>query len=238
MAERERIAITGAKGTIGKVLMEGLKDYYDLKPLDLPQMDVRDLERLTDEFQGQSAVIHLAWDTKTENWQSGKINPDNTVMTFNLYQAATRAGVKRVIMASSVHADQCTTWKSQDLLTVDRIPVPTSPYGASKVFMEALGRFFAKKGLEVVCIRFGGVNEENKPADNDPGEKAVWFAHEDCIELVRSCLQAEKIPNNFLIIYGVSDNKNRIHDYSNPLDWKPKKQQPLNLNQLGPQFRK
>lgn len=225
MTEREKVAITGAKGTIGKVLMEGLQD-YDLKPLDLPEVDVTDLERLITEFQDQYAIISLAWDTKTENWQSGKINSDNAVMTFNVYEAAKRTGVKRVIMASSVHADQCTTWKSQDLLTVDRTPVPTSPYGASKVFMEALGRFFATTGLEVVCIRFGGINPQNKPPEsdpNDPGERTVWFAHEDCVELIRRCLEAEKIPNNFLIIYGVSNNKNRIHDFSNPLGWEPKR---------------
>lgn len=152
---KEKIAITGAKGTIGKVLMAGLTD-YDLKPMDLPEVDVRNQEKLIDEIKGRHVVIHLAWDTETENWRSGKINPENMVMTFNVYEAAKRTGAKRVIMASSVHADQFRTWESQNLLTVDRVPVPTSPYGASKVFMETLGRFFATQGLEIICIRFGG----------------------------------------------------------------------------------
>ncbi len=218
---KEKIAITGAKGTIGKVLMAGLTD-YDLKPMDLPEVDVRNQEKLIDEIKGRHVVIHLAWDTETENWRSGKINPENMVMTFNVYEAAKRTGAKRVIMASSVHADQFRTWESQNLLTVDRVPVPTSPYGASKVFMETLGRFFATQGLEIICIRFGGVNPENRSDETDPKERAVWFAHKDCVELLKKCIEAESIPNNFLIIYGVSDNKGRIHDYSNPLGWKPK----------------
>lgn len=215
------IAMTGAKGTIGTVLSKSLGD-YTLRKLDLPDTDVRDLHGLISVFQGCSAVIHLAWDTATENWRSGKINPENSLMTFNVYEAARIAGVRRVIMASSVHADQFRTWRENTLLTADHAGPPTSPYGANKIFMEALGRYFAyATALEVVCVRFGGVNAEDVPPTDDFYERAVWLSHADCAALVRTALESPEIPDGFVILYGVSDNPTRIHELSNPLGWRP-----------------
>ncbi len=217
----KKIAITGSKGMIGSVLKKGL-DNYKITPLDLPKSDVRDYENLLKVFHGHDSVIHLAWDTKTENFKSGKINPDNALMVYNVYKAAIETKIPRVIMASSVHAENFYKWKGKGLMSPDKTYYePDSPYGASKIFMEALGRHYATKGLEAVCIRFGGVNSENKPPENDFYESAVWLSHNDCVRLVRRCIEVKTIANNFFIVYGVSDNKNRIHDYSNPIGWVP-----------------
>lgn len=216
----KKVAITGASGTIGTVLRKGLTD-YDITAMDLPEIDVRNYEKLLEVFPRHDSIIHLAWDAKTENFRSGKINLDNTLMTCSVYRAAIETKVPRVIMASSVHADNFYNWKGPELMSPDKLPIPDSPYGANKVFMEALGRYYAARGLEVVCIRFGGVNPEDKPPLNDYYESLIWLSHKDCVKLVRKCIDAETIPNNFLVIYGVSNNKNRVHDYSNPLGWVP-----------------
>lgn len=217
----KRIAITGANGRIGDVLRKGLCD-YNIASLDLPEVDVRDYKKLLRIFPKHDVVIHLAWDLRTENFNTGKINPDNMLMTYNVYKAAIESKVPRVIMASSVHADNFYEWKGRGLMTVDKTPVPDSPYGADKIFMEALGRYYASKGLEVICIRFGGVHKDNKPDIKDAYEKRLWLSHHDCVELVRKCIEAKTIPNKFLLLYGVSNNKNRLHDYSNPLGWIPR----------------
>jgi len=39
---------------------------------------------------------------------------------------------------------------------------------------------------------------------------------------VKAILEAKNIPDNFVVMYGMSDNIGRIHDVSNPLGWKPK----------------
>lgn len=219
-ASAKRIAITGANGTIGSVLRKGLKE-CEITLLDLPDTDVRDYERLLEIFPEHDVIVHLAWDTQIENFRSGKIDPDNALMTYNVYRAAIGSKVRRVIMASSVHADDFYNWKGPKLLSPERMPEPDSPYGADKVFMEALGKYYSKKGLEVVCIRFGGVNAENRPL-GEHYENAVWLSHEDCVELIKSCIEAKDIPSNFSIVYGVSDNESRIHDFSNPFGWHPK----------------
>lgn len=221
----KKIVITGANGTIGRVLQKGLKG-YSIVPLDIPGFDVKDYGKLLGVFAGQELVVHLAWDTKVENSESGIINADNALMTFNVYRAATASGVRRVIMASSVHADEFLDWKGPKLLETNKIPIPTSPYGASKVFMEALGRYYAKHlNLEVICIRFGGVNSKNKITkeilEAEPIFSKVWFSHKDCVALVKACIEAEYVPDNFVVIYGVSNNSQRIHDVTNPFGWVP-----------------
>ncbi len=220
----KKITITGSRGTIGTVLREGLGSDYEIVEAALPGVDVRDFEQLKSVIIGSTVIIHLAWNSKLENHVNNQIDPDCPKMFLNVYKAALEAKVPLVIMASSVHADSFIGWKGPGLLTTDRTPVPDSLYGADKVFMEAAGRYFASKGLEVVCIRFGGINPQNSPAGPEypSEERAAWLSHKDCISLVRSIIEADSVPNNFVVVYGVSDNEGRIHDVSNPFGWEPK----------------
>jgi nucleoside-diphosphate-sugar epimerase len=217
----ERVAITGASGTIGTVLRRGLTE-FEVVPLDLPDADVRDLPTTVRHFKDCKAVVHLAWDLRTDNWDTGRINPDDSLMSYNVYQACVEAGVQRVIVASSVHADDFMRWNAPQLMTTDRVPVPTSPYGANKVLLEAMGRFYSTKGLEVVSIRFGAVNMDNRPTAGIWDWRRAWLSHDDCVRLVRACLTAPVIPGNYTALYGVSNNRNRVHDWSNPLGWTPR----------------
>jgi len=217
----KKLAITGSDGTIGTVLKKNLSDYV-ITPIDLPDIDVRNYDRLLEVLPNHDAVVHLAWDAKNENFRNCKINPDNSLMFYNIYRSAIETKVPRVIMASSIHADNFYLWRDKKLLTPDVIIGPDSPYGASKVFMESLGKYYSQNGLEVICLRFGGVNPEDKVDIGEDGYNKVWLSHKDCVELVRTCIEAKKISNNFLIIYGVSNNTERVHDYSNPLNWIPR----------------
>ena len=216
-----KVFLTGASGVIGTIIRSQLPQ-YDFLPFDLPNHDARNYNVVLTAIAGCEAAIHLAWDTKIEDWKTAKINPDNGLMTFNVYAAALTAGVERVIMASSVHAQDYAHWTGPDLIDPYALPTPDSPYGASKVFMEALGRYFSKKGLEVICIRFMGLNVDDRPSRDDPDGKKKWFSHKDCGELIKAILEAPSIPHNFVIVHGVSNNAGRMHDISNPFGWLPK----------------
>lgn len=221
MVSKKKIIITGANGVIGQVLQGGLTD-YQITPLDLPVYDLTDYEAFSQTVSSEySAIIHLAWDKKHDNPLGEGINPANAQMFFNVYKSALEKGVTRVIMASSVHADRFYNFKGPGFLTPDKVPNPEIPYGSYKVFMESVGKAAALKGLEVVCIRFGGVTKDNTVSKLIPQEKAVFLDHQDCVSLVKAALEAESIPNNFVIVYGVSNNKGRIHDFSNPFNWIP-----------------
>lgn len=105
-----------------------------------------------------------------------EIDPDNILMVRHVYEAARTHGLKRVIMASSVEADDYRMWTTQNgLMRPYSLPTPHSPYGASKVWVEAEGRDIARHfGIEVVCIRFGGVRRDNSPP---PGVEYTFLSH-------------------------------------------------------------
>lgn len=217
----KKVLITGSKGVVGQVLMDGLP--HDKTDFDLPEHNVENYSQLLEKARGHQIIVHLAWDAEHETWLSEQLDPDNIAQNFNVYQAAQEAGVRRVIIASSVHADKFAGRDpSQPLLQPYSLPIPDSPYGASKCMMEALGRYYSDaKGLEVICIRFGGINRADQPPESPYSERQVWFSHRDAVSLVTKCIEAPLVPDNYAIVYGVSDNKDRLHDLNNPFDWQP-----------------
>lgn len=216
---KERIAITGSNGTIGRALTKGLEGAYQVTPLDLPETDLRHYGHVVSRIRGHKAVVHLAWNTVTDNYLSGEVDPGNMTMYHNVYKGALEVGIPRVIMASSVHADTM-NYQSSEIMSPYATPVPDSPYGASKVGMEAMGRYFARRGLEVVCIRFAGMDADGRPSE-DPEKRSRWFSNRDAVSLVDTILRADTVPDNFAIVYGMSNNPGRIHDLSNPFGWQP-----------------
>ncbi|HYH75106.1 MAG TPA: NAD(P)-dependent oxidoreductase [Candidatus Saccharimonadales bacterium] len=213
-----KVLIVGSGGTIGKVLKDKLP--HETTDFDLPHFDAEEYKHLYQKAQGHDAIVHLAWDFERDGWLAENLNPDNTLISYNVYQAAVDAGVKRVIMASSVHADKFIRRETPGLLRPYDLPLPDSPYGAGKVLMESLGRYYADaKGLEVICIRFGGVNKQDVPPETPPTERQVWLSHRDCAALVQACIDAPTIPDNYAIVYAVSNNTGRLHDTSNPFGW-------------------
>ena len=219
----ERIAVTGSRGVIGSFLTPELSSDYQVTELSLLEVDVRDYGQVVEKLKGNRAVIHLAWNSKTENFRNGQKDPDNKLMAVNVYKASKEMGVERVIMASSIHADDFYNWNFPPYLSVDHKPAPDSSYGETKIEIEQVGKDFAKQGLEIICIRFGGINPKNEPPARDtPRDRVCYLSHNDCISLIRAILKADEIPDNFVLMYAVSDNEGRIHNISNPFGWVPK----------------
>lgn len=199
-----------------------------------------DYDGLKKSFAGHSVVVHLAISHEEP------VDLNNIAMAGNVYKAAQEAKVPRVIMASSIHAvggywgkdfhfpPHDGFWSKKDvyryiarreydkvksipLVSVDDLPYPDSTYGATKAYMEALGKFYSDLGLSVVCIRFGGVNPEDSPLKgpyNETGYHSIWFSHRDVGQLIRKCIDAQNLPP-FVIFFGVSNNKYCILDISN-----------------------
>ena len=190
-------------------------------PFNLPEHDALRLADLNVALMGARSVVHLAWNTRTENFRSGTMDPANALMTHNVLERSLYHGVERVILASSVHADEYPNPGREHIATTATLGIPDSPYGADKLFAEALGRHYATQGIEVVALRFGGVNRCDRQPVQDAAERAVWLSHRDCIDLVQKCLDTEAVPGNYSCIYAVSDNANGWHDLSNPFGWTP-----------------
>ena len=216
------VLITGSSGIIGSLLVQMLQEVYVIIKADLPLHDLRDWDTCISliEDAGIDAIVHLAWNTKTENWGSERIDPDNWRMTENIFLAARKCRVPRVIIASSVHVHNYKGLGAFNELPINPYHdcIPSSPYGAHKLGLEKLGQWNSTMGLEVVCVRFGGICNQEAPGDDF---SIVGLSHPDCAKMITCCIDVPKVPNKFTVFYAVSANKGRIHDYNNTFGWIP-----------------
>jgi uronate dehydrogenase len=215
----KKVLLTGAAGDIGTRLRTLLKSIYpalrasdirrpaDLSPdEDFVQGDLADypaVERMVDGIEG---IVHLGGISVEGPWQS--ILNANIIGTYNLFEAAYRAGVKRVVFASSNHT--VGFYPRSTKIGVNVTVKPDSRYGVSKVFGEAIGSFYADKhGLSVTCIRIGNVND--KPIDLR--RLSIWLKPEDLVQLI--CIGLQHPDIHFEVFYGASDNAAAWWDNSN-----------------------
>lgn len=226
----QKLLITGSSGLIGGILWKGLSDSFELYGLDLHvdsekantfQADTtraNQVESVLDRIPSLASIVHLAGDPRVDaDWESAlNINIGGTQ---NVYAAAQRHGVKRVVFASSNHATGAyegfppslhTKKDVQPITTRDPIR-PDGFYGVSKVEGEAIARmYFELYGLASVCLRIGSVIKDDNPT-RDPRMQSTWLSHQDLVQLVRCSLMADV---GFGIYYGVSNNRKRFWDIS------------------------
>lgn len=208
-----KLLITGAAGQIGKTLRDGLAGRYGLMRLadiveqrpavqgeECVRCDLTDLDAATAACHGIDCVVHLAGiplEPAENAWE--QLLPANVVATYNLFEGARRAGVSRVVFASSNHV--VGFYRREDIVGLDALPRPDTLYGASKVFGEALGRYYADKhGMSVACLRIGSF----RPEPEDKRQLATWISPRDTVELFQRSIEAPDF--HFFVAYGVSKN--------------------------------
>lgn len=214
-----RVLITGAAGDVGGRLRRSLKGVYpvlrlsDVEPLGDPSAgeetdttDLRDLAAVERMCEGVDGIVHLGGMSVENDWDT--IHDLNIVGCYNLFEAARRQGVKRVVFASSNHA--VGFYRRDRRIPADVTVRPDSRYGVSKAFGEALGSLYADKyGLGVFCIRIGNVADQ--PVDKR--RLSIWLSPRDLTQLVRIGLEHPDV--RFEIVYGASDNARGWWDNAN-----------------------
>ncbi|WP_151639453.1 NAD-dependent epimerase/dehydratase family protein [Noviherbaspirillum aerium] len=223
-----RLLITGAAGGLGKVLRERLAPFAktlrlaDLAPLgtaapneELFQCDLSDAAAVHEMMIGVDAVVHLGGISVEAAFKP--ILDANIVGVFNLYEAARKLGVKRIVFASSNHV--IGFYKQTDKLDADAPMRPDSLYGISKGFGELTSRFyFDRYGIETVCVRIGS----SFPEPLDRRMMSTFLSYDDLTELMRCALETPNVGHT--IVYGASDNRDSWWDNSKAahLGWQPK----------------
>ncbi|MGZ4641142.1 MAG: NAD-dependent epimerase/dehydratase family protein [Blastococcus sp.] len=215
------VLVTGAAGRIGTWLRGGLPERgWAVRGLDVvPVTDVRpgeeqvvadvtDLAAVVDAARGASALVHLAGIAGESTWPA--ISHANIEGTYCALEAARRAGVPRVVLASSNHATGYTPRPDGGLLTeADAPPRPDTYYGVAKVTMEALGSLYADRyGLDVVCLRIGSAF----PEPTTTRMLATWLSPADTVSLVDAALTTPS--PGFAVVWGVSNNTRNWWDLS------------------------
>jgi uronate dehydrogenase len=220
------ILITGAAGDVGTHLRRELAGKYVLRVSDLRLLTkinpeerfVRaDISKMPDALRitkGVDAIVHLGGYSVEGPWE-GILNA-NIIGCYNVFEAARRNGVKRILFPTSNHA---VGFYRRDQTIDHRVYIkPDSRYGVSKVFGEALGSLYADKyGMEVFCMRIGNVNA----TPIDKRRLSILFTPRDLAHLVTIGIEHPDI--RFEIVYGISRNKRAWYDNSNAfrLGYKP-----------------
>jgi uronate dehydrogenase len=210
-----RVLLTGAAGRIGSGLREGLRplveelwltDATTLAPVDNERFvaaDLADFDAIAAAAGGVDAIVHLGANSGEASFE--ELLGPNLIGTFNVFEAARRAGVRRVVFASSNHATGF--YPTSETLRGDEPVRPDTLYGVTKAYGEALGRLYVDKfALEVVCVRIGTYAE--RPATTR--QLATWLSPGDAVRLFRACLSAPDV--SFAIVYGISANTQRYWD--------------------------
>jgi uronate dehydrogenase len=205
-----RILLTGAAGNLGRELRPRLARYCTTLRLshrsaigapgpgeEIVIADLADAAAVFEMVAGVDAIVHMGGVSTEQPWEP--ILAGNILGAYNLYEAARRHRVKRIVFAISNHV---TGFYRQDEVISAKDPVrPDGLYGLSKAFGEALAQhYWDRHGMETVSVRIGS----SVPEPKDRRMLATWLSFDDLERVIVASLTAPVVGHT--IVYGVSDN--------------------------------
>jgi uronate dehydrogenase len=207
------ILITGAAGQIGTMLRPRLaRPGRTLRLLDTAPLaagpagpgeesitaSVTDLDAMTRTCAGVDTVIHLAAIADEAAWECiAAVNIEGSYVAF---EAARRAGVPRVVYASSNHTVGFTP-RSRFPVPDYAFPAPDTYYGVAKATGEALAALYHHRyGMDAICLRILSCSEKPRSARS----LSTWLSPDDAGRLFEACLTVAG--PGFRVAYGVSAN--------------------------------
>ena len=176
-----KVLITGARGHIGQKLGSHLEGEHELCLLSRRrvgdearwrQADITDLDQVVPACAGMDAVVHLAiatgheGDYEEDGFNAARLDI-NVKGTYNVFEAAARAGVRRVVYASSLTV----VWGYPPPAWVpgDAPARPVDTYGLTKYLGEEIARYYARRHpLSAMCLRIPAPVDVDDPADYAP----------------------------------------------------------------------
>jgi nucleoside-diphosphate-sugar epimerase len=216
------LVVTGCAGRVAAMLAPHLRSQFLLRGLDIEQpaadvvhefvrANVAEIDAVADALSGAAAVLHLAGQPAEADFRD-RLLPRNLDGTWAAYEATVRAGVPRFIFASTLQTIQ--GYEPGIRVPPHAAPRPTTVYGCSKLFGEALGRYHADlSGLGVACLRMGAVRTTGSA---DLG--GIWLGASDLARLICAAVDST-VP--FAIVTAVSPPATGRFDTSNPFGWTP-----------------
>lgn len=207
------ILLTGAAGRVGRMLREGLPAFgWKLRCFDLvrPQGaegawggddwitgDITDPAALARATAGVGAVIHLAGIPSEAPFAD--LLHTNIDGTYQVFEAAQRSGVPRVLFASSNHA--VGFHPRSELADTHLRPRPDTYYGVSKVAGEAIASLYADRyRMAVASVRIGSC----EPEPSSLRSLSTWLSPADAVRLFHALLTAPDL--GYATVYGISAN--------------------------------
>ncbi|MGJ8588991.1 MAG: NAD-dependent epimerase/dehydratase family protein [Yoonia sp.] len=224
----KKLVLTGAAGRLGSYLREPLTKMCDeLVSTDLVddigtlyagesyvKADLSSLDAMLEVIKDADMVVHFGAIGDEAAWDD--ILQSNIVGAYNVWEAAYRCGVKRVVYASSVHA--VGMHKKTDTIGLDAPHRPDTYYGLAKCFSEDLASlYWDKRGIESVCMRIFSCAQATNARSI-----GTWLSYDDLIHLVERSIDSPVV--GFTVVYGISNNDRAVVDNSKAghLGYRPK----------------
>lgn len=202
-----RLLVTGAAGNIGRMMTPRLRAMgYDLVLSDLKDdqasnivgADLGNLEQIEAVMKDVDGVIHLGGRANEAPFEV--ILDANIRGTYHIFEAARRAGVTRVVLASSYHV--VGLHPSGTAIDENSAMRPDSFYGLSKSYGELLARTYHDKcGIQSLSIRIGSCFDTVR----GPRMLTTWISAGDLARMIDRAFRVEHL--GCLMTYGVSDNE-------------------------------
>jgi len=224
----KKIVLTGAAGRLGSYLREPLSKMAEtLVSTDLHEdigqlyagesyqpADLTSLDQMVAVTKDADMVVHFGAIGDEAPFET--ILGPNIIGAYNIWEAAYRNGVRRVVYASSVHAVGMHDRTAG--IDLDAPHKPDTFYGLAKCFTEDLASmYWDKRGIESVCMRIFSCAQVNNAR-----ALGTWLSYDDLIHLVEQSINTPV--TGFTVIYGISNNDRCPVDNSkaNFLGYRPK----------------
>ena len=172
----DRIVVTGGSGKAGRAVVADLTaSGHDVLSVDLAAsldpdaptlaVDLVDLGETLEALSGADAVVHLAAVPAPGIRPDGATFANNMMSTYNVFTAATRLGLERVVWASSETLIGLPFDRDQPRyapIDEDHPLLPESHYALSKLAGEAIAAQFHRwSGIPFVALRISNIMEEH-----------------------------------------------------------------------------
>ncbi|MBM4084194.1 MAG: NAD(P)-dependent oxidoreductase [Planctomycetes bacterium] len=235
-----RILLTGAAGKVGSELRRLLRPDFGIRSVDIRPVegeadahvaDIAKLDQLLPLMTGMDAVAHLAItstrtipDYNSDAYWEAQLDV-NVKGTFNVFEAARRAGVRKVVYMSSL----TTVFGYPRDRYIDRntAALPDSVYALTKQMGEQVGELYSRMhGISAICFRLGcPVDAANLPpqTQTDKYYRSLCVSFDDIAQAYRLALLSKDIP--FGVYNLLSDNPESLWDLSatrEALGYRPK----------------
>ncbi len=206
----KKLVLTGAAGRLGSYLREPLtalceelvstdiaEDIGKLYPGErYVQADLAQMDQIAPVLEGADMVIHFGAIVDEKPFE--ELLGPNFIGSYNIWEAGYKAGVRRIVYASSIHA--VGMHLKSDFIGIDAEHRPDTFYGLAKCFTEDLGRmYWDKRGMESVHLRILSCAQVNNTR-----ALGSWLSYTDLIQLVTRAIDTPSV--GFAIVYGVSNN--------------------------------
>jgi uronate dehydrogenase len=215
-----RVLITGAAGYVGRRVWRGLEAEHELRLADLSaagddlrwiRIDVTSPAEVMKAMQGMEAVVHCAvasgheGDYEEDAFNQLRFNV-NVRGTFNVLEAARRAGVRRFVHTSSLMV--VWDYPLPDRVPGDAPPRPLGTYAVTKQMGETLCRYYAERfGMSIICLRIPKPIDLADPTWKQRRIRPQWLAFPDLIQAYRLALQAPNIGFEIVTVVGESSRR-------------------------------